>query len=34
MKKIILEAGQMFGEDECLRMIQNNGNYLGPEPVQ
>lgn len=23
----------MFGEDECLRMIINNGNYLGPEPV-
>ena len=23
----------MFGEDECLRMILNNGNYLGPKPV-
>jgi len=23
----------MFGEDECLRMIINNGNYLGPEPM-
>ena len=23
----------MFGEDEVLRMIINNGNYLGPEPI-
>ena len=34
MKKLILCEGQMFGEDECLRMIINNGNFYGPEPVQ
>ena len=33
VKKLRLEEGQMFGEDEILRMIINNGNHLGPEPI-
>ena len=29
MKRLILERGQLFGEDECLLMVLNNGKIEG-----
>lgn len=29
MKRVLLESGQLFGEDECLLMILNNGKIDG-----
>lgn len=29
MKRLILERGQLFGEDECLFMVLNNGDING-----
>ena len=32
-KKLVLGKGNFFGEEECLKMIINNGDDDGPKPI-